>query len=84
MWEIIIPLLGIVFLGYTLYKNVQGVPFPYSRFPLWVGIWLVVGLGIILAAPRVARRIGESLAREAGLQDEAGWGLRAGAVWRGS
>jgi len=71
LWEIVIPLLGIVFLGYTLYKNVQGVPFPYSRFPLWVGIWLVIGLVIILAAPRVARRIGASLAREAGLQDEA-------------
>ncbi|MDQ6731861.1 MAG: amino acid permease, partial [Actinomycetota bacterium] len=69
--EIIIPLLGIVFLGYTLYKNVQGVPFPYSRFPLWVGIWLVIGLVIILAAPRMARRIGASLAREAGLQDQA-------------
>jgi len=74
LWEIIIPLLGIVFLGYTLYKNVQGVPFPYSRFPLWVGIWLVIGLVIILAAPRMARRIGASLAREAGLQDEAGAG----------
>jgi len=74
LWEIIIPLLGIVFLGYTLYKNVQGVPFPYSRFPLWVGIWLVIGLVIILAAPRMARRIGVSLAREAGLQDEAGAG----------
>ncbi|MEO8967268.1 MAG: APC family permease [Solirubrobacteraceae bacterium] len=71
LWEIIIPLLGIVFLGYTLYKNVQGVPFPYNRFPLWVGIWLVIGLVIILAAPRMARRIGASLAREAGLQDEA-------------
>lgn len=70
LWEIIIPLLGIVFLGYTLYKNVQGVPFPYSRFPVWVGIWLVIGLVIILAAPRMARRIGASLAREAGLQDE--------------
>ncbi len=69
--EIIIPLLGIVFLGYTLYKNVQGVPFPYSRFPLWVGIWLVIGLVIILAAPRMARRIGASLAREAGLQEQA-------------
>lgn len=74
LWEIIIPLLGIVFLGFTLYKNVQGVPFPYSRFPLWVGIWLVIGLVIILAAPRMARRIGVSLAREAGLQDEAGAG----------
>ena len=33
LWELAFPLLGIAFLVYTLYKNVQGVPFPYSRFP---------------------------------------------------
>ncbi len=67
LWEIIFPLLGIAFLIYTLYKNVQGVAFPYSRFPIVVAVWLLVGLLFVLASPRLARRIGESLAREEGL-----------------
>ncbi len=66
-WEIVFPLLGIAFLIYTLYKNVQGVAFPYSRFPLVVGIWLAVGLVIVLALPGLSARIGKSLAREEGL-----------------
>ena len=66
--EIVLPILGIVFLGYTIYKNVVGVSFPYNRFPLVVGIWLVVGLVIILAQPQLARRIGAALARDEGLE----------------
>jgi amino acid transporter len=70
VWEIILPLVGIAVLGYTLYKNVQGVAFPYSRFPLVVGIWLVVGLAIVVASPGLAGRIGASLARDEGLEEE--------------
>ena len=69
LYELVIPLLGIAFLIYTIYKNVVGVSFPYDRFPLVVGIWLVVGLAIVVATPGLARRIGDSLAREAGLGD---------------
>ncbi len=68
LYEIVLPILGIVFLGYTIYKNVVGAAFPYSRFPLVVGIWLVVGLAIVLATPRMAARIGASLARDEGLE----------------
>ena len=68
LYEIVIPLLGIVFLGYTIYKNVVGVSFPCSRFPLVVGIWLVIGLLFILAQPRLAARIGAALARDEGLE----------------
>ena len=71
LWEIIFPLLGIAFLIYTLYKNVQGVAFPYSRFPLVVGIWLAIGLAIILAVPKLARRIGVALVQDAGLDETA-------------
>ncbi len=54
LWELVFPVLGIAFLGYTLYKNVTGQSFPYSRFPLVVVIWLVVGLLIVLFTPRLA------------------------------
>ncbi|MBV9606795.1 MAG: hypothetical protein JO027_16895 [Solirubrobacterales bacterium] len=63
------PLAAIAFLIYTIYKNVQGVAFPYDRFPFWVAGWLVIGLAFILFAPAVARRIGEALTRDAGLGD---------------
>ena len=70
LWEIVIPLLGIAFLIYTLYKNVQGVAFPYSRFPLVVGIWLVIGLAIVLATPRLAVQDRRFAGREEGLEPE--------------
>ena len=71
LYEIVLPILGIVFLGYTIYKNVTGQVFPYSRFPLVVGIWLVIGLVIILATPRLASRIGAALAADEGLEPPA-------------
>jgi amino acid transporter len=67
LWEIIFPILGIAFLLYTLYRNVHGVVFPYSRFPLVVGIWLAIGLVIVVATPRLAQRIGVSLAWDVGV-----------------
>jgi amino acid transporter len=67
VWEIVFPLIGIAFVIYTIYRNVHGVPFPYDRFPYWVAGWLIVGLAFIVLAPRLARRIGEGLTRDAGL-----------------
>jgi amino acid transporter len=71
MWEIVIPLAGIAFLIYTIYRNVHGVPFPYDRFPFWVAGWLLVGLIFIVFAPKLARRIGQALTRDAGLEAPA-------------
>jgi hypothetical protein len=68
LWELVFPVLGIAFLGYTLYKNIAGTEFPYNRFPIVVAIWLVVGLTIVVASPGMARRIGASLARDEGLE----------------
>ena len=68
LYEIVIPILGILFLGYTIYKNVTGQVFPYSRFPLVVGIWLIIGALIVLVTPRLAAKIGAGLARDEGLE----------------
>jgi amino acid transporter len=67
LWELVFPILGIAFLLYTLYRNVHGVLFPYSRFPLVVGIWLAIGLLVVVVTPQLAQRIGVSLAREEGI-----------------
>jgi amino acid transporter len=78
LWELVFPILGIAFLLYTLYRNIHGVLFPYSRFPLVVGIWLAIGLLVVVATPQLAQRIGVSLAREEGI-DPAEEGVAAGA-----
>jgi hypothetical protein len=70
LWEMVFPILGIAFIVYTIYKNVQGVPFPYDRFPFWVAGFLAVGLIIVLATPALARRVGKELVHDAGLEDE--------------
>jgi amino acid transporter len=64
LWQIVVPIIGIAFLGYTIWKNIDGTSFPYNRFPIVVGVWLIAGLSITVAFPALTRRIGESLARE--------------------
>ena len=67
LWEIVFPILGIIFLGYTLDKNIVGQVFPYSRFWIVVAAWLALGLAAIVLSPRLAARIGASLAADEGL-----------------
>jgi amino acid transporter len=78
LWELVFPVLGIATILYVLDRNVFGVAFPYSRFPIVVAIWLAIGLAIVVATPRLAERIGVSLAREAGI-DPAEEGSAVGA-----
>jgi amino acid transporter len=70
LWEIVFPILAIIVVGYTLYKNVHGVPFPYNRFPFYVAAWLVVGLLIVLLWPGLSARIGATMARQEGISEE--------------
>ena len=72
LWQIPIPVLGMAFLGYVIYKQVSGQSFPYDRFPYVVLGWLVLSVVVVIAAPGLARRLGEGLARREGLvEDEA-------------
>lgn len=45
-WQIVVPILAIVLLGYVLYKNAVGLDAPYSWFPYLVAVWLLIGVGI--------------------------------------
>ncbi|HEX5619218.1 MAG TPA: APC family permease [Solirubrobacteraceae bacterium] len=64
VWQIVFPVVGIAFLVFTIYKNVEGTVAPYSRFPWYVLAWLGVGALIVIAAPHIAKRIGERLTGE--------------------
>jgi amino acid transporter len=79
LWQAAIPIIAIAFLAYTIYKNVKGAVFPYDRFPFVVGLWLLVGLVIVVALPGLAQRIGAGLAREEGLDAETAPAVRGGA-----
>jgi amino acid transporter len=72
LWQILVPLVAIAFLGYTIYKNIEGTSFPYDRFPYVVGAWLLIGIAITVVFPALTRSIGASLARSEGLAQEPG------------
>jgi amino acid transporter len=68
-WEIFIPVLGIAFLLYTLYRQVIPVPAsPYNLFPYVVVAYLVIGAALVIAVPGMAARVGTGLARSEGLE----------------
>jgi amino acid transporter len=68
MWQIIVPIAGLVVLGYTLYRNV--IPYPTGTaawFPVVSGIWLVVVVIAVIFAPGTARKLGAALAEREGI-----------------
>jgi hypothetical protein len=70
-WEAIFPVVALVILVYVIYANVFPVPdFPFNVFPYIVAAWLIVGLGVVLLVPGLARRIGANLAEREGLAVE--------------
>jgi amino acid transporter len=70
-WEAIVPVIALAILVYVIYANVYPVPdFPFNVFPYVVAAWLILGLGIVLFVPGLARRIGTNLAEREGLAVE--------------
>ena len=68
-WEIFMPVLGIAFLAYTLYRQVVPVPAsPYKYFPYAVVVYLLIGAALVIAVPGMAARVGTGLARSEGLE----------------
>lgn len=68
-WEIIIPILGLMVVAYTLYRNV--IPFPTSgvarAYPITAIVWLVIGIVGVLARPALASKIGSQLTKDENL-----------------
>ncbi len=72
--ELVIPVIAIGIILYVLYQNTlaEGLEYPYTVFPLVVAGWLLLGLAIAVLVPGLARRVGEGLAREEGIQVAGG------------
>jgi amino acid transporter len=68
MWQIVVPIAGLVVLGYTLYRNVYPYPTGAARwFPVVSGAWLVAAVLAVLFAAGTARKLGEALAAREGI-----------------
>jgi amino acid transporter len=68
-WQIVIPIAGLIVLGYTLYRNVYPYPTGDGRwFPITAGVWLVVAVVAVIFAPRTARKLGAALAAREGIK----------------
>jgi hypothetical protein len=67
-WEILIPILGILVLGYTLYRNVWPLPTGVNWWgPATAIAWLILGIILVLVRPGATRKAGEALLRADGL-----------------
>ena len=67
-WEIVVPILALIVLAYTLFRNI----FPFPVGAAWWGpglaiVWLVVALVAVVARPGAAVRAGELLSQSEGL-----------------
>ncbi|RBY78895.1 APC family permease [Geodermatophilus sp. TF02-6] len=76
-WQVVVPVLALVVLGYTLYRNVVPFPSPSDGAPFWnpvvAAAWLATCVVAVLAAPAAAHRAGAALtAAELGARREAG------------
>jgi amino acid transporter len=66
--EIVIPVLALLVLGYTLYRNVIPYPTgPAAWFPVVCVGWILLAVLFVLARPAMARRAGERLTTDSGL-----------------
>jgi hypothetical protein len=63
-WEVVIPVLALVMLGYTIYRNVFPYPTegPARWFPVVAFGWLALVTVVMLAMPGVARRLAAGIA----------------------
>jgi amino acid transporter len=67
--EVIVPIAGIVVLGYTIYRSVWPFPVGAARWePIVAGIWLVIGIVGVIVAPAFSRRLGENLMTDEGVE----------------
>jgi amino acid transporter len=67
-WEMVIPALGIVVLGYTLFRNVWPLPTGVGWWGPSVALgWILVGVIGVLARPRAAQQAGQLLLKAEGL-----------------
>ena len=67
-WEIVVPFLALVVIGYTLFRNVYPYPTETARwYPIIAAAWVVAGVLVTFVRYAATQRAGERLLAEDGL-----------------
>jgi amino acid transporter len=76
-WEVVVPFLALVVIGYTLLRNVYPYPTDAAAwYPIIAALWVIAGIIITFVRNAATRRAGERLMAEEGLA--AGTDFRTG------
>ena len=76
-WEVVVPFLALVVIGYTLLRNVYPYPTDAAAwYPIIAALWVVAGIVVTLVRNAATRRAGERLMAEEDFA--AGTGSRTG------
>ncbi|MDQ2846752.1 MAG: APC family permease [Actinomycetota bacterium] len=72
-WQVVIPVLAIVVLGYTIFRNISPWPPPGAAraLPIVSGAWILLSIVVVLSFPRAAARLGRRLATDEGLATDS-------------
>jgi hypothetical protein len=74
-WEVVVPFLALLVIGYTLFRNVYPYPTDAARwYPIIATVWIVLGILLTFVRYAATQRAGERLMAEEGLA--AGTGNR--------
>ncbi|HEX2807168.1 MAG TPA: hypothetical protein VHN80_13470, partial [Kineosporiaceae bacterium] len=66
--ELVIPVLALIVLGYTIFRNVWPYPTGASAWlPVVCAVWLLLAVALVVIRPQLARRAGERLTADEGL-----------------
>jgi amino acid transporter len=72
-WEVVVPFLALLVIGYTLFRNVYPYPTEAERwYPIIAAAWIVDGVLITFVRYAATRQAGERLVAEEGLAAETG------------
>jgi uncharacterized membrane protein HdeD (DUF308 family) len=72
-WEVVVPFLALVVIGYTLLRNVYPYPTDAAAwYPIIAALWVVAGILLTFVRFAATQRAGERLMVEEGLAAETG------------
>jgi amino acid transporter len=70
-WEVVVPFLALLLIGYTLFRNIFPYPTDAARwYPIVAAVWVILGIIVTLVRSAATRRAGERLMIEEGLAAE--------------
>jgi amino acid transporter len=73
VWEVVVPFLALLVIGYTLLRNVYPYPTDAAAwYPIIAALWVVTGVLVTFVRYAATRRAGERLMAEEGLASPQG------------